>query len=290
MCGRCHKEGAGVSDFADVSQDSVLAHYSQSIHGEGLYQRGLTGTAVCSDCHTAHNVRNHNDPESTIHRDNVAATCQQCHGLIEKVHQKVIQGELWEKDPAQGARLHRMPPAPRSPAGLLRRGHVATASAWSATRSPIWWPPARASRASPCSWTTQVLRVRPTSKIRCIQCHTGATPNHERPCDTIPSRVDCSICHAEVVDIYKTSIHGKLDSQGDPDAPDCLVCHGGHDVLQEGQPRVADPRAQHSRPVRHLPRRGRRGRQALRGLRTTAWWPTTSRACTAGPWTRAAWW
>ena len=60
MCGRCHKEGAGVSDYADVSQDSVLAHYSLSIHGEGLYRRGLTGTAVCSDCHTAHNVRNHN--------------------------------------------------------------------------------------------------------------------------------------------------------------------------------------------------------------------------------------
>ncbi len=41
----------------------------------------------------------HEDPASTIHRDNIAETCQQCHGRIEQVHQKVIAGELWEQEP-----------------------------------------------------------------------------------------------------------------------------------------------------------------------------------------------
>lgn len=101
MCGRCHKEGDAIREYAEVSQDSVLAHYSFSIHGEGLYKRGLTQSAVCSDCHTAHNVRNHKDPQSTIHRDKIAGTCQTCHGMIEKVHEKVIEGQLWEKEPAK---------------------------------------------------------------------------------------------------------------------------------------------------------------------------------------------
>ncbi len=62
MCGRCHKEGSPVADFSDIEQDSILTHYKMSIHGEGLYKRGLTMAAVCSDCHTAHDVRDSHDP------------------------------------------------------------------------------------------------------------------------------------------------------------------------------------------------------------------------------------
>jgi hypothetical protein len=99
MCGRCHKEGTAVTQTYDIPQDSILTHYSFSIHGEGLYKQGLTVTAVCSDCHTAHNVLPHTDPRSTIYRANVPQTCAQCHGRIETVHKKVIRGELWEKEP-----------------------------------------------------------------------------------------------------------------------------------------------------------------------------------------------
>ena len=40
------------------------------------------------------------------------------------------------------------------------------------------------------------------SGVSCAQCHTEVTPNHtERACATITAPVDCSICHAEVVDL-----------------------------------------------------------------------------------------
>ena len=235
MCGRCHKEGEGVSDFIAVSQDSILAHYSQSIHGEGLYKRGLTNSAVCSDCHTAHNVRNHNDPQSTIHRDNVAGTCKQCHGLIEKVHRKVIQGELWEKDPSkvpacvechqphEVRRVYYNEGMSDSECLACHRDHDLTGTLPGSVGKALYVDDLELDGSA-------------HKKTACIQCHTGATPSHQRPCDTIPSRVDCSICHAEEVQIYQTGVHGRLRDQGDPDAPDCVACHGTHGVLMHDNP------------------------------------------------------
>ncbi len=70
-----------------------------SIHGEGLFRRGLVVTAVCTSCHTSHFVLPHTDPRSSIAKANIAKTCTKCHARIEDVHQKVIRGELWEKQP-----------------------------------------------------------------------------------------------------------------------------------------------------------------------------------------------
>jgi cytochrome b subunit of formate dehydrogenase len=235
MCGRCHKEGAGVEDYADVSQDSVLAHYSLSIHGEGLYKRGLTGTAVCSDCHTAHNVRDDKDPKSTIHRDSVARTCQKCHGLIEKVHEKVIEGNLWEEKPnavPACIECHQ----PHEVRRVYYNEGVSDAECMACHGKEDLVAASPGMEGQSMYVDPVVMHGSVHGKTACIQCHTGATPSHERPCDTVPSKVDCAICHAEVVDTYKTSIHGLLGSQGDPDTPDCLLCHGKHDVLPKSNP------------------------------------------------------
>ena len=64
-----------------------------------FFQQGLTVTAVCTSCHTAHNVLPHTDPRSSIAKQNIAETCTACHAQIETVHRKVIRGELWEKQP-----------------------------------------------------------------------------------------------------------------------------------------------------------------------------------------------
>ena len=81
----------------NIPQEQVFQRYKDSIHGERLFKKGLVVTAVCTSCHTGHNVLPHTDPRSTIHKDNVVATCSKCHGLIEEVHRKVIAGALWER-------------------------------------------------------------------------------------------------------------------------------------------------------------------------------------------------
>jgi nitrate/TMAO reductase-like tetraheme cytochrome c subunit len=97
LCGRCHREGTPVQLQRHIPQDRILENYTESIHGEGLLVKGLTVSATCVSCHSAHRILPHTDPRSTISRENIAKTCSVCHSEIETVHRKVIRGELWEK-------------------------------------------------------------------------------------------------------------------------------------------------------------------------------------------------
>jgi cytochrome b subunit of formate dehydrogenase len=236
MCGNCHKEGAPVERFYDIPQDSILTHYQQSIHGEGLFKRGLTISAVCIDCHTAHDVRDHNDPESSIHRDNVAATCQECHGRIEQVHQKVIAGELWEKEP------HMVPACiechqPHTIRRVFYDEGVSNAECMECHGNPDLTMQ-RDGQTVSLFVSANEYRDSMHRNTSCAQCHTGATPNHsERACATVIEQVDCSICHADQVNLYNESTHGTLAARGDQDAPGCIDCHGTHGVKGQHDPK-----------------------------------------------------
>ena len=61
-----------------------MERYRESIHGTGLLQAGLTVTANCADCHTAHHELPASDARSSVNRANIAETCAQCHrGIYE---------------------------------------------------------------------------------------------------------------------------------------------------------------------------------------------------------------
>ncbi len=233
-CGGCHKEGAPVAKFYNIPQDSILAHYSESIHGEALYKKGLTITAVCSDCHTAHDVLPHTDPRSSIFRDNVPKTCQQCHGMIEQVHQKVIRGELWEKAPKQVpvcVDCHQ----PHKVRRIFYPEGVADQDCLKCHSKPDIATVHDGQRVSLHVDETE-LHDSIHRNVRCAQCHTGVSPAHARPCDTVVPKVDCSICHAEPVKQYEEGIHGKLAARGDTDAPKCADCHGKHGIRNHLDP------------------------------------------------------
>ena len=97
VCGQCHREGTSVQLNRNIAEHDILENYSESIHGEGLLKKGLVVAANCASCHTAHSILPHTDPNSSINRRNIAATCTKCHANIELVHRKTIRGELWEK-------------------------------------------------------------------------------------------------------------------------------------------------------------------------------------------------
>ncbi|NIM00330.1 MAG: hypothetical protein GTO33_05205 [Acidobacteria bacterium] len=228
LCGRCHQEGSPVSLNRDIHQDRILENYSMSIHGEGLYRQGLTVTAVCTSCHTAHDILPHTDPRSSIHHDNVARTCAACHGQIEQVHRKVIEGQLWEKEP------HKIPAcvdchAPhkirrvRYPAGSANEDCLSCHADPDLTML-------RDGQTVPLFVDRAVHDTSAHVDTACAQCHVEVTPSRERSCETITSSVDCSACHAGPVDEYTTGIHGTLHAAKDPDAPSCLECHGKHDI------------------------------------------------------------
>jgi hypothetical protein len=66
----------------------------------------------------------------------------------------------------------------------------------------------------------------------CTDCH--GTHNIQEP-DEPRSRSSqmCELCHAEIFELYKSSVHGAaLLGEGNPDVPACIDCHQVHNITQ----------------------------------------------------------
>ncbi len=234
LCGRCHREGSEVTETRKISQDRILENYSMSIHGEGLYSQGLTVTAVCSSCHTAHSIRPHTDPKSSIHRDNIASTCSTCHGQIETVHRKIIEGRLWEEEP------HKIPAcvdchSPHEIRRVFYDAGLANQDCLNCHSDPDL--SMERDRETISLYVDKVdYAASAHAGTACAQCHTDVTPSLTRACETSSTGVDCSICHADEVHMFEGGMHGELIERGDPDAPICVDCHTKHRILSKNVP------------------------------------------------------
>ncbi len=232
LCGKCHTEGSPVQQQRSIHQDHILENYSESIHGEGLLRKGLTVTATCVSCHTAHAILPHTDAASSIARRNIAATCTRCHAQIEMVHRKVIKGELWERE------AHVLPACvdchqPHKARRVFYDQGMADKDCLRCHERPDI---VAAATGKSLSVDEKHLLESRHAKISCSQCHAGVNVANTRPCATITQPVDCSSCHAEVGQQYSTSIHGRLVAQKDPNGPNCKECHGTHRILGKTQP------------------------------------------------------
>jgi uncharacterized protein with PIN domain len=90
LCARCHREGEKAAVRYKGPEHAIIESYTESIHGKGLLKSGLTVTATCTNCHTAHSVLPRTDPASSVNRANVPETCGRCHhGIQEEFEQSV---------------------------------------------------------------------------------------------------------------------------------------------------------------------------------------------------------
>lgn len=94
LCARCHREGEKAAVRYVGSEHNIINHYTESIHGKGLMESGLTVTAMCTSCHTAHNVRPSSDSLSSVNRANVPTMCGQCHHGIEEQFEASVHSTL----------------------------------------------------------------------------------------------------------------------------------------------------------------------------------------------------
>ena len=87
-CGACH----GAEPPADRSVRTIrpIEAYTASVHAQAV-QAHEPGPG-CSDCHSAHSPVPATDPESSIHRQNVADTCGDCHRKITRQFGRSIHG------------------------------------------------------------------------------------------------------------------------------------------------------------------------------------------------------
>src|SRR5208282_3827709 len=76
VCSRCHASERLNTKY-NLPDDRVKTFF-ESYHGLAA-QYGSTLAANCASCHGVHKILPSNDPRSTIYKDNLAATCGQCH-------------------------------------------------------------------------------------------------------------------------------------------------------------------------------------------------------------------
>jgi predicted CXXCH cytochrome family protein len=78
LCARCHSDAAFMRAYNPSLRTDQLAQYWTSVHGRRLRQ-GDTRVAVCTDCHSVHDIRPATSPLSSVHPPNIPETCGRCH-------------------------------------------------------------------------------------------------------------------------------------------------------------------------------------------------------------------
>lgn len=233
ICGQCHKEGTSVQLMRNIPQSHILENYSESIHGEGLFKKGLIVSATCASCHTPHLILPHTDKRSSIARENIASTCAKCHAQIEEVHKKVIDGKLWEKE------SHVLPACVdcHQPHKIRKTFYDLGLSNQECLNCHTKQNIKASDDGRSLFADGSKIEHSVHNELACSQCHTEVRPSKDRSCSTITTKVNCGSCHDNINSKYVKSSHGKFNSIGDKNAPYCTTCHGDHEVLKKTDPK-----------------------------------------------------
>lgn len=89
VCSDCHTTHAIAAPESDTAKRAITKNcgdchedaqrtYFASYHGQ-VHRLGYTNTAKCHDCHGGHEVKDKDDPTSTIHANNRLENCKNCH-------------------------------------------------------------------------------------------------------------------------------------------------------------------------------------------------------------------
>jgi len=225
LCGNCHREGAPVARVYNISEHNILENYSLSIHGEGLFKKGLTVTAACVDCHNSHYILPHTYEKSSIAPQNVARTCMKCHSRIEDVHKKIIEGKKWRKSPDT------IPTCTdcHLPHKARKESVVLTLSDQSCLSCHAKQDVFKIENGKKISLQVHKDDIRSSvhNEVSCVKCHSDVNPRLKRPCTTA-GKVRCSNCHIKTGEEYARSGHGQAVKHGVKGAPECTTCHGDH--------------------------------------------------------------
>ena len=91
-CAKCHEDENKMAQYNLLEKKPILT-YSETVHGKALMEKGLTSSAVCTDCHGSHNLSSPTNPKSKIYRLNVPNTCGKCHENVLNTYLRSIHGK-----------------------------------------------------------------------------------------------------------------------------------------------------------------------------------------------------
>ena len=89
-CGNCHSSERINTKFG-MPADRVSSYF-KSYHGMAS-KLGVTTVANCASCHGAHDILPSSDPNSSVHKSNLARTCGECHP---GAGEQLVKGKIHE--------------------------------------------------------------------------------------------------------------------------------------------------------------------------------------------------
>jgi len=211
LCGRCHSDPSYMRQFNPSLRTDQLSQYQTSVHGK-RFAAGDTKVAVCTDCHSVHDLRAPSDPVSTVNPVNVANTCAHCHadsGYMSSYKIPTNQFAEYSKSVHHEA--------------LIDRGDLSAPTCTTCHGNHGATPPGVASVANVCStchvFQSQLFDASPHKQAfasaglpACVTCHSNHGIVH--PTDEFIStgaKSVCRQCHAEGDAGYATA--AKIEQQ-----------------------------------------------------------------------------
>jgi predicted CXXCH cytochrome family protein len=219
LCGKCHADSAYMRQYNPSLRTDQLAQYHTSVHGKKLVA-GDTKVAVCTDCHSVHEIRPASDIRSTVNPLNIAATCSHCHADDQYMKPYGIKTTQFSE---YGKSVHHE--------AMAERGDLSAPTCTTCHGNHGAAPPGVASVKNVCStchvFQSQLFEKSPHKAAfesaglpGCVTCHSNH--NIEHPSDAMVSTSKRSIC---------TTCH----TQGDPGLKAAAEIHS---QLQELQSRI----------------------------------------------------
>ncbi|MHC5113339.1 MAG: rhodanese-like domain-containing protein [Planctomycetota bacterium] len=226
----------------DACHVEEFAQHRTSVHGEG-HARG----ARCSDCHGTHDIISSGNRQSRTHKLNLPFTCAECHTnpdlmTAEGVHQPLAAQQYI--DSMHGRALiekglivapscndchgvHNILPS-TDPDSTIHRDHI-----------PVTCGKCHIGieQVYDQSIHGQLLAAGDERGPVCATCHTAhdiVTPGSTE--FKLASDERCGQCHADRLERYRETFHGKAHALKLPGVAACYDCHGHHDIVPLSDP------------------------------------------------------
>ena len=212
LCGKCHSDPAYMRQYNPTLRTDQLSQYKTSVHGR-LLATGDTKVAVCTDCHSVHDLRAPSDSRSKVNPVNVAETCAHCHADAEYMKSYKIPTDQFSE---YNKSVHHD--------ALMLRGDLSAPTCSTCHGNHGAAPPGVESVANVCSnchvFQAQLFASSPHKQAfaaanlpGCVTCHTNHGIVH--PTDDFVGTGDkavCTQCHTQGDDGYVAAghIHDKL--------------------------------------------------------------------------------
>ena len=224
--------------------------YETSVHGRS-HEKGASGAANCWDCHGSHEIVRVKSVDSPVFKMNLPQTCAKCHSntnLNQEYRMEFPEAAAQYMDSIHGRALLKMGLIVAPSCNDCHGSHKINRN--TDRNSPI----NHANVAKTCgkchvkveaiydqSVHGKLLAAGDKRGPVCIDCHSAhqiEPPNNGH--FKVASDQRCGQCHADRLEHYRETYHGKAMMLGKPNAaPEvaaCFDCHGHHDVLPAADP------------------------------------------------------